>query len=619
MPSSSKRPRACDNCHSIKIKCELGTTGGPGPCSRCKRLGRECIITPPKRQKDRVAELEAQVKALTSLLEAQKLKAANDAAGTSPGHAGTNGYADHVHGDPNPQKKRKFSNDIREDVVLEHDPKDPESIEVDAFVSRDTQQRLLEKYLNELLPKFPLCPITGDCEYEAMRKSRPLLLQAIVYAASPGLVSTDTQEALGKIIMSLFATKAIADGVQSMELVTAMQIVVMYYRAPRNHTHISAFQMVEIMTSMGEKLAHNGPFSLSSSCNKIMDEDLSATDARRAWNVCQLFSEAMAIYIRRPCPYHWDNDLANGLYLLEYAYALPTDRLLCQYVRAEALCGKIASRSDYYTSAVHDVSDPETQLRMQSLQDQITDWKAQIPPGIWCKGLAFWDHVMTMYLHEPVLHTSTNKQSFSAPFLAEKLSVTDFPKPVVTQEHLTSIAALKTASHTIIDLYTALDLQTAMALPAVQFAARVLYALYILVKIHIASTANGNTFGAFIDTDTLQIDCCIDKIAVSAREIGKVDNSCGQYRILQAVTRMREWLTTFRSWSFQRHSAPDVNSINITIPSLNAPPIVAEGTDWNNYLTDEAMGFELDELFPELQPDEWFAEPFGASNLYRLF
>jgi hypothetical protein len=617
--TSSKRPRACDHCHFIKIKCELGTTGGSGPCSRCNRLGKECIITPPKRQKDRVAELEAQVKALTKLLEAQKLKAANDAAGTLPDHAGTNGHTDHVNGDPIPQKKRKFSNDIHEDAVLEHDPKDPESLEVDAFVSGDTQRRLLDKYLNELLPKFPLCPITGDCEYEAMRKSRALLLQAIVYAASPGLVSTDTQEALGKIIMSLFATEAIADGVKSLELVLAMQIVVMYYRAPRNHTHISAFQLVETFTSMAEKLADDGPFRLPSSSKKITDEELSATDARRAWYVCQLFSEAMAIYIRRPCPYRWDNNLASGLYLLEYTYALPTDRLLYQYIRAEALCGTIASRSNYYTSTVHDVSDPETQLKMQSLQDQITDWKAQIPPGVWCKGLAFWDLFMTMYLHEPVLHTSTNKQSFSAPFIAEKLSVTDFPKPVVTQEHLTSIAALKTASHAIIDLYTALDLQTAMALPAAQFATRVLYALYILVKIHIASTANGNTFGAFINPETLQIDCCIDKIAVGARVIGEVDDSCRQYRILQAVSRTREWLTTFRSWSFQRHSESDAYSNDINIPAPDTQPMVAASADWNNYLADETVGFELDELFPELQPNGWFTEPFEASNLYRFF
>ncbi len=206
-------------------------------------------------------------------------------------------------------------------------------------------------------------------------------------------------------------------------------------------------------------------------------------------------------------------------------------------------------------------------------------------------GLAFWANVMTMYLHEPVLHTSTNKQSFSAPFIAEKLSVTDFPKPFVTQEHLTSVTALKTASHAIIDLYTALDLQTAMALPAVQFAARVLYALYILVKIHIASTAYGNTFGALIDPETLQIDSCIDKMAATARAIGDVDDRCGQYRILQAVTRMREWLTTFRSWSFQRPSELEANNNNTTvnIPTSNTQPMGTATTNWNDYFADEAV------------------------------
>ena len=73
--ASTKRPRACDICHSLKIKCELGSTGGPGPCDRCMRLGKDCTITPPKSQKDRVAELEAQVAALTKLLEGQKLEA----------------------------------------------------------------------------------------------------------------------------------------------------------------------------------------------------------------------------------------------------------------------------------------------------------------------------------------------------------------------------------------------------------------------------------------------------------------------------------------------------------------------------------------------------------------
>ena len=617
---SSKRPRACDNCHSIKIKCELGSTGGSGPCSRCKRLSKDCVITPPKRQKDRVAELEAQVRTLTELLEQQKLLHAKAAVGASSDSDGSSGVEGNANTDAGPQKKRKLSGDLVNGASLHDDRKDPKSIEADAFVPRETQQVILEKYLNQLVPVFPLCPITGNSDYESMRKSRPLLLQAIVYAGSPGVVSPDVQEQLGKIIMGLFAIEAIAEGVKSMELVQAMQIVVMYYRAPRNHTHISAFQMVEIMTSMAEKLIGGYGDCRSPTSEQLVEDDLSATDARRAWNVCQLFSEAMAIFIRKPCPHQWDNNMANGLYLLEYAYALPTDRLLCQYVRAEALCGTIASRSNYYTSTVSDVSDPKVQIKMQALRDQIIDWKAQVPPNIWDMGLQFWDNIMTMYIHEPVLHTSTNKQSFSAPFIAEKLSVTDFPKPVVMQEHLNSIAALKDASHSIIDSYTRLDLATSMALPAVQFAARVLYALYILVKIHIASTANGNTFGAFVDTETLQIDICIDKMSLSAKMVGEFDDRCGQYRILQAVTRMREWLSTFNSWAYDRSARPSINGGDLSVPAPTFDEIMAESaTDWSNYVADETMTVGLDELFPELQPNEWFTEPLEALNMYRTF
>lgn len=190
----SKRPRACDSCHSIKIKCELGSKGGSGPCSRCKRLGKECIITPPKRQKDRVAELEAQVKTLTKLLEQQKFKAAASAAGPQSDDTGINGYTGHTNSSARPPKKRKVSEEDSSDGNgLEYDPRDPDSLDIDAFVPQELQESLLDKYLNELVPLFPLCPIGGKREYGAMRSSRPLLLQAIVYAASPGVMSTEVQ------------------------------------------------------------------------------------------------------------------------------------------------------------------------------------------------------------------------------------------------------------------------------------------------------------------------------------------------------------------------------------------------------------------------------------------
>ncbi|KAI9880773.1 MAG: hypothetical protein M1830_000209 [Pleopsidium flavum] len=76
-PSDPKRPRACEACRGLKVRCDLDTTNPEGACRRCAKAGRQCIVTVPsrKRQKktdSRVAELEKKIDALTASLQATK-------------------------------------------------------------------------------------------------------------------------------------------------------------------------------------------------------------------------------------------------------------------------------------------------------------------------------------------------------------------------------------------------------------------------------------------------------------------------------------------------------------------------------------------------------------------
>ncbi|KAI9800508.1 MAG: hypothetical protein M1825_004056 [Sarcosagium campestre] len=71
-----KRPRACEACRGLKVRCEPNPDVNE-PCKRCKKAGRRCIVTQPsrKRQKktdSRVAELERKIDALTATLHAAK-------------------------------------------------------------------------------------------------------------------------------------------------------------------------------------------------------------------------------------------------------------------------------------------------------------------------------------------------------------------------------------------------------------------------------------------------------------------------------------------------------------------------------------------------------------------
>ena len=70
-----KRPRACEACRGLKVRCE------PDPvtktCKRCAKAGRQCVITEPSRKRQKkadtkVAELERKVDELTSRLNGAK-------------------------------------------------------------------------------------------------------------------------------------------------------------------------------------------------------------------------------------------------------------------------------------------------------------------------------------------------------------------------------------------------------------------------------------------------------------------------------------------------------------------------------------------------------------------
>ncbi|DAA75874.1 TPA_exp: putative C6 transcription factor (War1) [Trichophyton benhamiae CBS 112371] len=74
-----KRPRACEACRQLKVRCDPDQDHPDGSCKRCVKANRRCIVTVPtrKRQKkadSRVAELERKIDALTATLQASRAK-----------------------------------------------------------------------------------------------------------------------------------------------------------------------------------------------------------------------------------------------------------------------------------------------------------------------------------------------------------------------------------------------------------------------------------------------------------------------------------------------------------------------------------------------------------------
>ncbi|KAK4232201.1 hypothetical protein QBC38DRAFT_463392 [Podospora fimiseda] len=68
-----KKPRACESCRGLKVRCDPDPADPEGACKRCKKARRQCLITQPIRKRakktdSRVSELEKKIDALTQSL-----------------------------------------------------------------------------------------------------------------------------------------------------------------------------------------------------------------------------------------------------------------------------------------------------------------------------------------------------------------------------------------------------------------------------------------------------------------------------------------------------------------------------------------------------------------------
>ena len=84
-----KRPRACDACRALKVRCDQGINHPGQPCTRCLKANRRCVVTPPSRKRQRksenkVVELEKKIDALTATLLSKQQPGAGSSHSASP-------------------------------------------------------------------------------------------------------------------------------------------------------------------------------------------------------------------------------------------------------------------------------------------------------------------------------------------------------------------------------------------------------------------------------------------------------------------------------------------------------------------------------------------------------
>ncbi|KAF7197572.1 hypothetical protein HII31_01075 [Pseudocercospora fuligena] len=527
----SARRRACEACHVLKARCDP-SEGDADICERCWRLGKECVPAPRKLQRDRIAELEAQVEQLTKLLQSQGV---SDKPSTT---------AD--------VKKRKLSDGNPKEVKTESSPALAPSKDVldyiDGQVSRAQQRQVLDAYQKRIMRVSPYIQ-NADMDLVKLRKT-PLLLLSILAFPNTGVLASDLQHDMAERAISDFQAKMIAAGERNLELVQSLLISVFWFRARPGFKHATIMQLIYLAVGMAADLGIGGPqasYDPGVAFDKMEDAD--SVEARRIWLSCFIASSGMTTILRRPDSNPWTFYHNDSLNAIRNYSSKPEDRLFCQIVHAEEICQRITTRLELADfTRFWDLSDPSVEVIFSQLRLSIDDWAVKIPQDLRRPELMFYQQIALIYLNEPVLHTQFNKSTFCPPLLPEKMTPSDFACPTVTVNHVAALYALKDACHGALNIATSLPVTTVLSTSSLCYSPRILYALFMLLKLYIAVTAHGNTYGIVLSRSELYFEYYLDKVkalgdALAVADAGTTKSFVTQ--IIQASTKLGEWFQSY--------------------------------------------------------------------------
>lgn len=640
MPVQS-RGRACQNCQSIKIKCELGAHGGEPPCERCTRLNKTCTLAAPKRQKDRVAELEAKVAALTKLLGSQGLQDASDEARSLSNSRSQSPVQSSFQTAASSQKKRKLetfpsSGEQRASAIFTSSQFDGDTNKsdgltadwLDRLVSIELQQQLLDKYILLYQSTLPVVPLNQSTEAKVLRESMPYTLHTIVYIASAGTLSWDLQDKVNLALIEELTSATIVQCKKSLDLLQALQMVCLWYRSPRNSTQIPLFQLVGIASDMAVDLGLGGlqnPPALSIA--GVSASLLDTIDAYRRWLTSYIIAETTSLLKRKSNEQSWTLHHDHCLQMLENnEHALVEDRRLAHYIHVTRLLASISEELDLNVSSVSPALGTSTcQKIMADLQDRITSWRLQVPFDMWSASLVFTGYFAEVLLYEIVLQTPTNKATFAAPFMVERLSTVDVPTPSVTQHHIDAVSSLLTACHNLLDTAASFTESEIVTLPTMIYAPRIAHTVVVLLKLHIAVTIQGNTYGQILQAEDLQTEAYLEKCFGLVARGSRIEPEAVMVRIMKYMQVLKEWLNRYEASMLEPgklvasysgfHAGSNAQEQGITEDSL-LNTTSSQGLPSEPEASKSDQMFDSDAMFADFINTEFAMDDFGLFELY---
>jgi hypothetical protein len=457
-PNDPKRPRACEACRGLKVKCEPDPSDTDGPCKRCKKANRPCVITQPtrKRQKktdSRVAELEKKIDALTASLQASRggggpVQPSSEQNGfgtaqqqiaqlTREWHqAQTSVRESPAQYTPEQDKsagpppgmmagqKRKHA-DLREsssEEVKVWPVAPPISNQYTAdmidkgLLTMQQANDLFSRYTDHMAKHLPAVVFPPGTTAAEVRKNQPILFLAVMGAASSEM--PHVQRPLVKELVQIFADKIVVNGEKSLELVQALQVGVIWYHPPDHFEELKFYQLVHmgavmaIDIGLGRKRSGSKqrliPYTWKDyPMRKNPLPEPTTIESRRAWLACYFLASNVAMALHRPNLIRWTSFMTECIDVLESSpESASSDKYLCHLVWTHRLAEEVGiqfSMDD--PSTFVNISEPKVQYALRGFERDLEKYSDSIPKA---------EKQRTSYLNS-VLSSHANLSSLTSP------------------------------------------------------------------------------------------------------------------------------------------------------------------------------------------------------------
>lgn len=161
-------------------------------------------------------------------------------------------------------------------------------LKIDSILSLRTADQIYQQYISDFSPKCPMVVFPPGATATLVRETKPLLFLSILSVTSAGYCTIDKQKILAAEFKGYLAESVIVRGEKSLELVQALQVASLWYKATDHYTQMNLNQLAHMATTMAidlglDKIEVLGPVG------KFQDNWI-RVEAQRAWLCCFLLS-----------------------------------------------------------------------------------------------------------------------------------------------------------------------------------------------------------------------------------------------------------------------------------------------------------------------------------------